>query len=73
MLHFTVLQFVVLQAYMLKGEATVLDDPFAALDDDNNELDANELIIDDVNSTETAKHYAVSIFMVKWMRIFTLH
>ena len=38
-----------LTAEMLKAEATNLEDPFARLDDDDNELDTNELETEDTN------------------------
>ena len=33
-------------AEMLEAEAATVDDPFAGLDDDDDELDTNELVID---------------------------
>ena len=56
---------------MLKAEAADMDEPFAGLDDD--ELDANELVIGGEVWTQTAKPHAVTIFMAQWTRIFTLH
>ena len=36
-------------AEMLYAEATESDDPFAGVDDDENERDMNELVVDDVD------------------------
>ena len=55
---------------MLKAEAAHLDDPSAGLDD--SELDMNKLVIDDVETTQTAKRYAVIVFMTQSTQIFTL-
>ena len=53
-------------------EAKDLDDPSTGLYDNDDELDSNELVIDNVDWTQTAKSYAVAIFMAQWTRIFTL-
>ena len=52
-----------LTAEMFKAKATNLEDPFARLDDDDHELDTNELVTEDMNWTQTAQRYAVTIFM----------
>ena len=41
---------------MLEAEAADLDDLSASLDDDDDELDANELKTDDMEWTQIAKH-----------------
>ena len=54
-------------AEMLEAEAAECDVHFAGLDDDEHGLDANELVVDDVDWTQIAKSYmyAVNISMVQ--------
>ena len=55
---------------MLEAEVTDFDDLFHCLYDDDDKLDINELVVDDMDWTQTAKLYAVTTFMTEWMRIF---
>ena len=52
-------------AEMLEVEAADSDADFAVLDDDEDGLDANELVVDDVDWIQITKSYAVIIPMVQ--------
>ena len=50
---------------MLKAEAVDLADLSPGLDNDDDELVVNELVSDDVDGTQTANRYIVTIFMAR--------